>query len=54
MNSKTFNKRYDTLLRDISIHPYKDELLNIMYQQVQDDFAEVKIPSSITNESNFL
>jgi len=52
MNSKTFNKRYDTLLRDISIHPYKDELLNIMYQQVQDDCAEVKIPTTISNKSN--
>ena len=53
MNKKTFTKRYDTLLRDISIHPYKDELLNIMYQQVQDDCAEVKIPTNISNESNF-
>ena len=54
MNTNTYSRRYDTLLRDISIHPYKDELLNIMYQQVQDDFAEVKILSSINNESNFL
>ena len=53
MNKKTFSRKYDTLLRDISIHPYKDELLNIMYQQVQDDCAEVKIPTSISNESNF-
>ena len=53
MNSKTFNKRYDTLLRDISVHPHKDELLNIMYQQVQDDCAEVKIPTNISNESNY-
>ena len=52
MNKKTFSRKYDTLLRDISIHPYKDELLNIMYQQVQDDCAEVKIPTSISNESN--
>tara|TARA_B100001248_G_scaffold256251_1_gene237026 strand:- start:7279 stop:7440 length:162 start_codon:yes stop_codon:yes gene_type:complete len=51
MNKKTFSRRYDTLLRDVSIHPHKDELLNIMYQQVQDDFAEVKIPSIINNES---
>ena len=37
MNSKTLYRRYNTLLRDISIHPHKDELLNIMYQQLQDD-----------------
>ena len=37
MNKKTYSRRYDTLLRDISVHPHKDELLNLMYQQVQDD-----------------
>lgn len=37
MNQKTYSRRYDTLLRDISVHPHKDELLNIMYQQLQDD-----------------
>ena len=51
MNENTYSRRYDTLLRDISVHPHKDELLNIMYQQVQDDCAEVKIPISINNES---
>ena len=51
MNTNTYSRRYDTLLRDISVHPHKDELLNIMYQQVQDDCAEVKIPTNINNES---
>ena len=37
MNKNTYARRYDTLLRDISVHPHKDELLNIMYQQLQDD-----------------
>ena len=37
MNQNTYLRRYDTLLRDISVHPHKDELLNLMYQQVQDD-----------------
>jgi len=37
MNKNTYSRRYNTLLRDISIHPHKDELLNLMYQQVQDD-----------------
>lgn len=53
MNENTYLRRYDSLLRDISVHPHKDELLNIMYQQVQDDCAEVKIPTNIRNESNF-
>ena len=37
MNVTTYTRRYNTLLRDISIHPHKDELLNIMYQQLQED-----------------
>ena len=37
MRSKTFNRRYNNLLREISIHPHKDEILHIMYQQVHDD-----------------
>ena len=50
MNEKTYSRRYDTLLRDISIHPHKDELLQIMYQQLQDDesiSAKVKLPSRL-------
>ena len=39
MNKQTYTRRYNTLLRDISIHPYKDELLELMYQQIQDDDA---------------
>ena len=39
MNKKTFTRRYNTLLRDISIHPHKDEILSLMYQQIQDDDA---------------
>lgn len=37
MNKKTFTRRYNSLLRDISIHPHKDELLQLMYNQIQDD-----------------
>ena len=53
MNDTTYTRRYNTLLRDISVHPHKDELLNIMYQQVQDDCAEVKIPTTISNKCNY-
>ncbi len=49
MNSKTFNRRYNNLLRDISIHPHKDEILNIMYQQVQD---EVDTPTTLSKSTH--
>ena len=48
MNSKTFNRRYDTLLRDISIHPHKDEILHIMYHQLQDENADTVKPTKLT------
>ena len=37
MNPRTFSIRQAELLRDIHIHPHKDELLNIMIQQLNDD-----------------
>ena len=37
MNEKTFNIRKAELLRDINKHPHKDELLNIMQQQLAED-----------------
>ena len=37
MTEKTFNIRKAELLRDINKHPLKDELLNIMQQQLVDD-----------------
>ena len=37
MNERTFNIRKAELLRDINKHPHKDELLNIMQQQIADD-----------------
>jgi len=45
MNKRTLAIRYAELLRDIRKHPHKDELLNIMYQQVQDD---VDTPSRLS------
>lgn len=50
MNSKTYNRRYDRLLHDISIHPHKQELLNIMYQQVQDDVDTTTTLSKTTQK----
>jgi len=40
MNDATYTRRYDNLIKNISIHPHKDEILNLMYQQVQDDVDE--------------
>jgi len=37
MTERTFNIRKAELLRDINKHPHKDELLNIMQQQLTDD-----------------
>tara|TARA_R100000278_G_scaffold106710_1_gene83288 strand:+ start:1194 stop:1346 length:153 start_codon:yes stop_codon:yes gene_type:complete len=50
MNSRTFEIRQAELSRDVDNHPHKDELIDIMYNQIQDDqeiFAQVKIPSKI-------
>ena len=49
MNKKTFTRRCDVLLRDISVHPHRDELLNIMYQQLQDDVDTDTTLSTTTN-----
>ena len=37
MTERTFNIRKAELLRDINKHPHKDELLNIMQQQLVED-----------------
>ena len=41
MNFKTFNNRYSKLIREVSAHPHKDELLNIMLQQVSEDTSVI-------------
>jgi len=37
MNEQTFNRRFKQLVTLVSIHPHKDELLQIMADQVTDD-----------------
>ena len=37
MNTKTFNRRLQQLSSELYQHAHKDELLNIMSQQVLDD-----------------
>ena len=41
MNEKTFNIRKAQLLRDVDKHPHRDELLNIMQQQLTEDSVTV-------------
>ena len=37
MNEQTFNKRFNQLVTIINVHPNRDELLQIMAEQVIDD-----------------
>ena len=37
MNDTTLQKRTTQLYGEVDVHPYKDELLEIMYQQRLDD-----------------
>jgi len=37
MSTKTFNRRLETLIKDVDNHPHKDELIKLMEEQVQDD-----------------
>ena len=39
MNDATFNFRLDTLIDEINIHPYKDEIIQLMHEQVIDDLT---------------
>tara|TARA_B100000965_G_C19532512_1_gene731798 strand:- start:763 stop:897 length:135 start_codon:yes stop_codon:yes gene_type:complete len=42
MNETTFNIRKAELLRDLNNHPHRDELLNIMQQQLTDDSVKIE------------
>ena len=42
MNTRTFQKRLQTLSNEIYHHPYADELLNIMSQQLSDDTSVIE------------
>jgi len=37
MNEQTFDRRYNQLVTLLNNHKHKDELLNIMKQQIADD-----------------
>jgi len=37
MTDATFNFRLDTLIEEINLHPCKDEVIQLLYEQVMDD-----------------
>lgn len=37
MNEQTFNRKFNQLVTLVNIHPNRDELLQIMMEQVTDD-----------------
>ena len=43
MNFKTFSKYYLSLSSEIDRHPNRDELLNIMSQQLEDDTSVIDV-----------
>jgi hypothetical protein len=45
MNDQTYTRRSAQLLQQIQLHPHKDELLNIMLQQMTDSNNTYTIPS---------
>ena len=45
MRTKTFKRRSAQLLQQIQNHPHKDELLNIMLEQLTDSNTTYTIPS---------
>ena len=40
MTEATFNFLLDTLIDEIEMHPYKDELITLMRQQQEDDNSD--------------
>ena len=42
MNKKTSEIRYQELVRDVKNHPHRDELIEIMQQQVADDTTTLR------------
>ena len=41
MNEQTFDRRLNQLVTLLNVHPHKDELLNIMQQQLAEDCVTV-------------
>lgn len=46
MNEYTFNRKLYKLVTDLNNHPHKDELLNIMSQQIEEDCVKVDLTNN--------
>ena len=46
MNETTYTRRSRELLQQIQTHPHKDEIVNIMKQQMTDSINTYTIPSN--------
>ena len=46
MNETTYTRRLEELLQKLQTHPHKDEIVNIMQQQLADSNNTYTIPSS--------
>ena len=46
MNETTYTRRSNELLQQIQNHPHRDEIVNIMQQQLADSNNTYTIPSS--------
>jgi len=43
MTNRTEQIRTAELIRDVSNHPHKEELIELMYQQIEDDTRYVRV-----------
>ena len=46
MTDATFNFLVDTLVEEVRMHPYRDELLALSLQQLEEDTYEVQRPTA--------
>jgi len=41
MNEQNFNRKLDSLVKTINIHPHREEILQLIQEQVSDDTYKV-------------
>jgi len=42
MNNRTSEIRYQELVREVTNHPHKDELIQLMHEQVSNDIYKIE------------
>jgi hypothetical protein len=53
VSTRTYQRRLDQLIQDVSTHTYKGELLHIMEEQLVDDVLGKYTSSNDTHEDRF-